>query len=164
MRTSLPILVLPCSAAKLQGIQPAKDKYKGAGYWGLARPALAAGNREACHLFVISAEFGLLAATDLVPDYDRKMTTRRVTELLNIPAQADRMANLLDTSDGPIYVACPALYRQFFLTLGADALRLRPEVYTFHPGGIGMQRQQLKQWLQQICSRSAFRQQTFTTA
>lgn len=145
-----PILFLPCSAAKQQGRQLAKDKYTGSGYWGVARPYLDRFGWNSCHVCIVSAEYGLLRPTDLIQDYERKLTPERVPILLAETKQKHRLRELLKCSDGEIYIACPGLYRELILSLAGTSFASRT-VHYFPPGaGIGSQRQILKNWLSLI--------------
>lgn len=69
-----------------------------------------------------------------------------------MPEQQARVRHLLALSHGPLFIACPTLYRSLFVALAGDLLPARTGVRVFSRGGIGYQRQELKAWLALICN------------
>lgn len=92
------LLILGCSKAKTthDGLIPAIDRYDGPAFRVLRRylrerpdPALA--------VYVLSAEFGLIAADAPIPHYERLMTPARARELSR--QVLDTLMHLLNDSD-----------------------------------------------------------------
>jgi hypothetical protein len=141
------LLILACSATKRHdaGLLPAIERYDGPNYRTLRRfvadhPA----GCEALDVFILSGELGLLRGHTAIPDYDRRMDTRRVLALrLSV---ADVLSSHLEDRR----------YDATFVGLGRDyapALEitsdLRPHLgtLTVATGGIGTRLGQLRRWL-----------------
>lgn len=135
------LLILACSATKRldPGPLPAIERYDGPFYRVLRkalreRPGLA----ERLAVCIISAQHGIIAADNLILNYDRRMTSARAAEL------APMVATALAHRWPPAYVEVGSRYRR--------ALPPPPwpaSVVVGH-GGIGERLGQLKRWLWSI--------------
>ena len=139
-------LILACSARKRHdpGLLPAVERYCGPAFlvlrkWQREHPESAA----ALEVLILSAEFGLIEAATLIPDYDRRMTGARAREL-GPQVEAALVAHEL-TGSAPVCVHAGADYRP---ALGAwlDEVGQQADITQTH-GGQGEQLAQLKGWL-----------------
>lgn len=151
---SKPLLIVPCSAEKAKGRLFAYEKYIGRGYWGVLNSVGIKKIMAATDLLVISAKYGLISAETIIDDYECKLTKSKVFELSNNSVQIGRMRDwLAKRNEQPVYVACPALYASLVEKLGGKRL-LNMEVNSFPAGGgIGVQRQYLKQWCETLINQ-----------
>lgn len=78
------LLILSCSQRKRTAVGqlPALDRYDGPAYQ-VVRKFLRIYPQEtdSLDIYILSAEFGLIAASDLIPNYDRQMNKQRADEL-----------------------------------------------------------------------------------
>ena len=155
MSYASPILILPCSGPKLTGPQLAIDKYTGTSVWGLLRSSADWERlKYAASIYIVSAEHGLLRWCDTVDDYDTAMTPQRADYLRARPGASRhfRMHCMPLPTRTPIYVALPKSYREVVLHW-AGGFKGHPNVHCYPAGaGIGVQRQYLKRWMQEIVS------------
>src|SRR5437879_513915 len=97
------LLLVSCSATKRHDIEllPALERYQGPTY------RVIKGNRPP-HLtiWIVSAEFGLIAETEKIPDYDKKLTAKHAQELAPVVSAA--LDDLLDRTN----------YQEMFINLG----------------------------------------------
>jgi hypothetical protein len=102
-------------------------------------------------VWILSAEFGFIAATTPIPDYNRIMTPARRRELLPIlQTQWATLSHMLFAGVDTCYVAMGREYRAALDTLGFLALaQCHGVAVSIGQGGIGQQAQQLKSWLYQ---------------
>lgn len=146
------LLLIGCSKTKLPtpGAIPAWERYDGMSYRVIKR-ALADGRApENLDIRIVSAEFGLIAPEQYIPNYDRKMTLARALELAPEVAGAVR-ALLRAAVDGgapydEVVVVMGETYRAALPAAGtwpgpATPVELR--------GGIGVMLGALRQWLGQ---------------
>lgn len=75
------VLILSCSARKCAGQQPlpALERYDGPPFRLLRR--YLSRSAGGLRVYVLSAEYGLIAGDQAIPDYDRRMTKERAAEL-----------------------------------------------------------------------------------
>lgn len=109
------LLILSCSRRKRSdpGLLPAMERYDGPSFRVLRKflreyPLEA----QSLDIYILSAEFGLLSGGQPIPNYDRRMTSQRASEL-----QPRVLATLKD-----ILVGRP--YNQLFISAGKDYLQL----------------------------------------
>lgn len=145
------LLLIACSATKRPdaGLLSAVERYQGTWFKVLhayqrARPV----EVQALAVWILSAEFGLIAANTPIPDYNRTMTPTRRRELA--PALQVQWASLRQAlaSVGVCHVAMGAQYRAAISEAGflAQAQQYGITV-SIGQGGIGEQARQLKDWL-----------------
>ena len=138
------LLLIACSAAKLDGTHRALDLYRGSMY-GVLRKWMPATPPDIC---ILSAKHGLLHAADLIESYEQPMTPERATALL---AQPLALAGFEGKRYGEVFIAAPSAYRAIARAY-VDQLSAAGIVGKFAPiqtteGGIGTQRGQLGQYL-----------------
>lgn len=140
------LLIIACSATKRPdaGELPAIDRYDGPAYrvlrkWQRERPDQAA----ALDVLILSAEFGLIASDQPIPDYDRRMDARRarvlaptVRAVLRAHLHSHEVYGATLVNVGGDYA--PALDLSHLEGLGAIA---------HTRGGVGERLGQLKRWL-----------------
>lgn len=85
------LLVLACSVRKRSepGLLPAIVRYDGPAF-RLYRRYLRDGRNGSVRAYILSAEYGLIPESELIPSYNRRMTPTRALELR--PAAAERLA------------------------------------------------------------------------
>lgn len=138
------LLLIACSAKKLDGTHRALDLYRGAMY-NVLRKWMPATPPDIC---ILSAKHGLLHADTMTESYEQPMTTDRARELV---AQALPLAGFADKRYREVFIAGGALYRAVGRAY-VDQLRAAGHVAEDAPvrmteGGIGTQRGQLGQYL-----------------
>lgn len=142
------LLIVACGATKRVEVYnlPAIDRYNGPPFKTL-RKVLAGLPQEQCPtILILSAEFGLIAADMLIPNYDHRMTKARA---LALRAQVrEALARAL----------AGGRYDETMINLGADylpALPLGPTTtdhlgtVTYAQGGIGDRMGHMKRWMLQ---------------
>lgn len=142
------LLLLACSRRKLPGAEPipAIERYDGPAF-RLVRRYLAANkpNRyPQTDIRILSARFGLIPATQPIPEYDERMTARRAAELKpDIDAELSRTLGALRYSH---VLLC--MGRAYLNALGEATLTL-PNVATLTAatGSMGRQLVGLHGWL-----------------
>lgn len=141
------LLVMACSATKKADEQllPAIDRYDGPSYKTVRKwRANHQDQAQQLDILILSAEFGLIEAfATEIPNYDRRMTRDRATELM--PSVVTKLvAKLAETSYSSILVHLGSDYAP---ALGHGLFpQLMPVICTY--GGIGQRNGQLKRWLE----------------
>jgi hypothetical protein len=144
------LLILSCSKAKRAdpGDLPAVDRYDGP-LFRVLRRYLRLHPSAPPEVRILSAEFGLISADTPIPDYDRRMTPRRVRELQASVADAlepiGRAMEAAALIDDPVLVVLGKDYLPALAGYdgpGATALRSRVA-----PGGLGGKQSVLHDWL-----------------
>ena len=145
--SNLGLLILSCSQRKrpTQGLLPALERYDGPAYRVLnkflrAHPSGA----QSLDVYILSAEFGLIPASKLIPDYNRRMTSQRGKELQQ-PTLSE-LKQILNNKQ----------YEELFVSLGKDYLRILKGYKSLIPdnlnvivskGTIGYKLGELRNWL-----------------
>ncbi len=146
------LLILSCSQRKShkEGLLPAIERYDGPLFRVLRRYQKTQDTRNQetelkLDIYILSAEFGLISAKYLIPDYDCCMTRQRAQMIR--PVVMDKLKNLLTG-------ACR--FQELFICLGRD---YRPALEGWEAfvrqdmavhvawGTIGMRQSQLYEWL-----------------
>lgn len=141
------LLVLACSATKRPDPHPlrALDRYDGV-MWRTLRTALAelpAASHPHIRVWFLSAHYGFHPAEMLIVDYEEAMTPRRADELLRIPTSNHAAFAAEACMARNILLAGGFLYRETM----RRAIKHRAEITETDGAGIGIHRQQLRQWL-----------------
>ncbi|MFB3918341.1 MAG: DUF6884 domain-containing protein [Terriglobales bacterium] len=140
------LLLMACSARKCPAPREpiaAVDRYDGVFFRVLRKWARqTAGNRP--DVLIVSARFGLIDAQTEIPDYDRRMTTKRAAELA--PEIRLALKSRLEQNG----------YNRIFVNVGRDYLAALDGIddlsrASWASGGIGQRAQQLKRWLEASC-------------
>lgn len=103
-------LILSCCGPKLEQPAPALELYQNRA-WAFAREHLA----DRFNLMVLSAEYGLRRATDVLEPYERKLDDRRAAWLIERHHNTRPFSMLSawqDTGSGRFYVYGGACYRE----------------------------------------------------
>lgn len=138
------LLLIACSASKLEGTHRALDLYRGTMFnvlrkWMPATPPA---------IFILSAKHGLLHADTMTENYEQPMTTDRARELL---AQTLPLAGFEGKRYGEVFIAGGALYRAvgrvYVAQLRAAGIVAQDAPVRTTEGGIGTQRGQLGEYL-----------------
>lgn len=132
------LLLIGCSERKLRAPEtpiPAIERYDGVLFRVLRK------NPTPVSIFIVSAEFGLIPSDTLIPFYDRRMSTRRATELR--PHISAALSSVLQTDWDDIFVS---LGKTYAIALGSS---LNHTGAVMGSGGIGRRAAQLKRWLLQ---------------
>ena len=111
--SNLRLLILSCSERKrpIQGLLPALERYNGPAYQVLNKfLRVHPSEAQSLDVYILSAEFGLISASEPIPDYDRRMASQRVEELQQ-PTLNELKQILIDKQ-----------YEEFFINLGKDYL------------------------------------------
>lgn len=137
------LLIQSCSATKHQtpGLVPAFDRYDGVNFRVLKKfrreqPALFAQLR----IVIVSAQFGLIAADEPIPDYDLKMSPP-----IALQQQSENLAKWLKLSEN--FAPHAILVNAGHTYLPALRLIDFPASTEYTSGGIGLRLGQLKRWL-----------------
>lgn len=136
-----PLLILACSATKRPEPHPlpAIDRYDGPFYRVLRKAVRErAGLGDQLHILILSAQHGILAADNLILNYDRRMDRGRAQEL------APDVALALAPYWPPAYVEVGQTYR------AALPPPPWPAAVVVGHGGIGERLAQLRRWLWSI--------------
>jgi hypothetical protein len=141
------LLILKCSSRKRGGVElmPAIDRYDGP-LWQVLRSFLREQPLFAANLdvYVLSAGFGLIPSTQLIPWYDQTMAPERADELR--PAVLGRLAELLA---GEHLDLCLGLSQRYLRAmLGWEALVPPSMAVTLTDGPMGTKLGQLRAWLE----------------
>ena len=148
------LLLLSCSQSKcdVSGLIPALERYNGPPF-RLLRKYLASSSldKPAPDIYIVSAKFGLISATQLIPNYDQRMTKQRACQI-NL--------SLLDQLQKLPYRNS---YREIFINVGSD-YRLALDGHTRFiaseakvidsTGSSGRRLTNLHDWLYGNCSES----------
>jgi hypothetical protein len=144
------LLLIGCSSRKVEGRGklPAVQLYDGSSYRVIRAFLNRRGWPPGLQIKIISAKYGLVDATDLIENYDqrleveaaRNMNSEVLASLVMAGAPTTVFVNL-----GKDY--CPAV----------DGLnQIFPEAKVIHAkGGIGLKMSQMKQWLDQLSTKTA---------
>jgi hypothetical protein len=140
-------VILACSARKRHDIGElsALARYDGPA-WRTLRAHLS------CIIeppFALSAEHGLISVYHQIPDYDRRLTPKRVAELVDPVSEQIARLHREGRLRGEIFVYGGSLYRELIdRAMQKAQLAIRRELeITFAIGPIGRQLQQLKAFL-----------------
>ena len=139
------LLILSCSQRKRLdlGLLPAIERYDG-GHFRILRKARREGYwPETMDVRILSAKYGLLAASTLITNYDQKITRDRASELQNPVLQVLQTCARQNT------------YREVYVDLGRDyqaAVEGLTQVFNgslvvYAKGRIGQRLAQLQSWL-----------------
>lgn len=137
------LLILACSQRKRSevGRLTAIERYDGPAF-RVVRRFVKIGGAPLPDIYVLSAQFGFIPGTALIPMYDRRMSSSRAGEL----------AELVEAQMSNLYLEC---YDHTFVHAGTDYRRILPtsrllsQQLTFANGSPGTQLAQLKAWLYQ---------------
>lgn len=138
------LLLIACSAPKLDGTHRAVDLYRGV-MFSMLRKWMPATPPDIC---ILSAKHGLLHADAMTASYEQPMTTDRARELV---AQVVPLEGFAGKQYGEVFIAGGALYRAIGRAY-VDQLRAAGHIALDAPvrmteGGIGVQRGQLGEYL-----------------
>lgn len=142
------LLIISCSGKKRSdsGLLPAVDRYRPGAYYQILHSV----PREHWPMIIIlSARYGFLSPSYPLPNYDQEMDKARAFDLVCNPQTTEQLATLIPGNISDVFVAGGKLYRQVidhYRDLGVI-----PDISSWRTvqGGIGVQRNQLKQWLVQ---------------
>jgi hypothetical protein len=141
------LLILACSEdkRKTSGLLPAIERYNGP-MWKVLRnfTKKQAGTKTNLHVYVLSAEFGLIPATELIPWYDRVMTKGRAEELQ--ASAINQFCLLLDEGYSQICLALSKLY--LHALHGWENIAPAEASITVLDGPMAAKPAQLRSWLQ----------------
>lgn len=145
------LLLLACSSRKRTDTAPvpAIDRYTGVNYTVLRKAQRLGYWPEHLDVLILSAKYGLIEPTTLIPCYDQRMTSVQARALQS------EVSAYLD--------ACLAAneYSEVFVNLGTDYLlaiaasKLLPQLggaVKYACGGLGQKMAHMKGWLQSIHS------------
>lgn len=139
------LLFLSCSKAKSQEkeLLPAIARYDGSLFRVLKKFLRSeTGLAKNLSILILSAEYGLISADELIPFYDRAMDSARALELKQ--SLTPKLKNYLTNNNfQQIFICLGKKYRAVFGNLAF----LDSERVTFAEGATGVQQQQLKKWL-----------------
>lgn len=136
------LLIMACSERKRLDSSPlpAIDRYDGPAFRVLRRyRRLRQDNGLA--IYILSAEFGLIAAKEFIPAYDRRMTSKRADELgASVASAVQRAINRHEPSK--IFICAGKTYLRTLTASSEDSRCL-----TVATGGQGEKLASLKAWL-----------------
>lgn len=150
------LLILSCSATKRpdEGLLEAQARYDGPG-WRIVRSSMRArpSVSERLVTWVLSAEFGLIPASQPIADYNRKMSPARAAELAPLvaaqfaelarPYAAEGIATALICA-GKVYLTALAPIEEPLAALCRTPVEVTARN---HPRGIGDHNAMLSTWL-----------------
>lgn len=147
------LLILGCSATKRHTPErlPAVERYCGPPYRVLHAFARDHPKRaREVMVFILSAEFGLIAGDCRIPDYDRRLDVERAVEMRARIAEQARALLVRDVvatcvNLGNVYHQA-LVWPELYVALGGAQ---RFGAVTITSGGIGRRLGQLKRWLEQ---------------
>lgn len=148
---SRPLLLIACSARKLEGAHSAIDLYQGV-LFDVLRKWMPAKN--APEVFIISANYGLIAADTVITGYDRQMDEERKQELIvqGVQSQFD------GKHFSEVFIAGGELYREVAQSYVAHLREeggLAPDAKVRNSSGrIGEHRSLLGQWLRYLGAKA----------
>ena len=141
------LLILSCSQRKHSSpsLLPALERYDGPAFRVInkfmrVRPFEA----QSLDVYILSAKFGLIPSSQLIPNYDRRVTREQV-EKLQTPTLTTLKRILIHRQ-----------YNELFISMGKDYLRLLGEYESFVPdnlkliisaGAMGRKQADLRNWL-----------------
>jgi hypothetical protein len=142
MTDLVPLIALACSGTKRhdEGSLPAIQRYDGP-LWRTFRAHRPA---RRLNIWVLSARFGFLPASTLIPDYDQEMTPSRAAGLLRYPSSDHHQFADAVRAAGRVLFAGGLLYRE---TMRRACPFQIPDLTETDGGGIGIHRAQLRAWL-----------------
>ena len=141
------LLILSCSRKKRSSpcLLPALERYNGPAYQVLNKfLRVHPSEAQSLDVYILSAEFGLVSASEPIPDYDRRMVSQRIKELQQ-PTLNELKQILIDKQ-----------YEEFFISLGKDYLRVLAGFESLIPtnldvivstGTMGYKLGKLRNWL-----------------
>lgn len=138
------LLILSCSQRKnqLPTPLPAISRYDGVCYRVIQKLERSALLPDELRIFILSAEYGLLPATQLIDDYDRRMTPARASELsdvVGVTLDAELRAN--SYTEGFVNLG------RLYLPALVSSSMLKQLPITYAAGGIGQKMAQMKEWI-----------------
>lgn len=141
--TNTTLLLIACSAAKLEGTHRALDLYRGT-MFSVLRKWMPEAPPDIC---ILSAKHGLLHADALTDSYEQPMTADRARELVaRLP-----LAGFEGKRYSEVFIAGGRLYRElgraYVAQLGAAGIISQDAPLKMTEGGIGTQRGQLGAYL-----------------
>lgn len=144
-----PTLILPCSERKLLHRALAFVLYQGTGYLSIVKQWSQVELSEVFNLFFLSAEYGLIHASELIEPYEQVLTDERVSMLGTNKVLVSKAQRLIKSMnyDAPLYLMVPKLYRKAFYELAGHAAGRFSQIIPVS-GGILSQRGQLKRLLE----------------
>ena len=140
------LLIVSCSQRKRSELEllPAIDRYDGPVFQVVRRFLRSRSSPVPLDIYILSAEFGLIASDRPIPNYDRRITKKRSSELR--PSVIEKLIEILKVDR----------YQEIFICAGKDYLRslegyeklVQSEtIIKIAPGGIGTKSSKLKDWL-----------------
>ena len=145
--SNLRLLILSCSQRKhsAPSLLPALERYDGPAFRVInkfirMRPFEA----QSLDVYILSAKFGLIPSSRLIPNYDHRVTLQKVREL-QLPTLAELKRILVDRQ-----------YDELFISMGKDYLRLLGRYESLVPdslkviisaGAMGRKQADLRNWL-----------------
>ena len=144
---NLRLLILSCSRRKHSSpsLLPALERYDGPAFWVInkfmrMRPFEA----QFLDVYILSAKFGLIPSSQLIPNYDHRVTLQKVKEL-QLPTLTELKRILVDRQ-----------YDELFISMGKDYLRVLVGYESLVPanlkvtvstGVMGRKQAELRNWL-----------------
>jgi hypothetical protein len=141
------LLILACSSRKRsdQGLLPAIQRYDGPSFRVL-RKYLRSVSDEDLKVLIISAEFGLIADREPIPDYDRFMNTQRTLQLR--PKVVNQFGKVMsEIAPASMMISAGQTYMRAMPDL--QAIRARGVVVKVADGPPGKKLSGLHDWLYQ---------------
>jgi cytoplasmic iron level regulating protein YaaA (DUF328/UPF0246 family) len=143
------LLILACSQRKHPevGLLPAIERYDGGSYKTL-RKAQREGNWPiGLDVLILSAKYGLIEASTLIPNYDQRMNSERAKELQAQTSQALQIYAQRN-SYHQVYVD---LGQDYYPAIGDLRSLFNGTSVVYAEGRIGERLSRLKQWLIRTC-------------
>ena len=140
------LLLLGCSRSKREGegLLPAVDRYDGPLFRVLRRYLRDHGDGN-LEVHIISAEFGLIPASQPIPWYDRKLTPSRATEIQPVVTSVVDKKLVSGVYDGALAV----LGRTYLQTIDPELLHRHRDILRVSLTSVGGQSSLLHDWLHQ---------------
>ncbi|MCU7556098.1 hypothetical protein OCL06_16015 [Alteromonas sp. ASW11-19] len=148
MNAHIPLIIIPCTAAKQSSPCKAIDLYQGTGYRSVV---LASSTRRGIdyNLAFLSAKYGLVMADTVIAPYEQKLTRKALESYA--PSHQQAFNQLLASTQPTEIIAClPKLYRQALTNLLSEAKYAPPVHLPDEGSGIGAQRGFLKSHLDRL--------------
>ncbi len=145
--SSLRLLMLSCSQKKRStpDLLPALERYDGPAYRVINKFLRVHPSGEySLGIYILSAKFGLIPASKLIPDYDHRMTPKRATELQR-PTLKKLKQILVDEQYKELFISLGKDYRQ--VLTGYESLTTTNLNVTVSQGAIGYKLAELRNWL-----------------
>ena len=138
------VLILACSARKRlsEGLVPAIERYDGPSFQVLRK--FLRTSTEQVGIWILSAEFGLIASPQPIPWYDRRMTISRARQLHE--STIKRLQELTNENHpSELYIVAGKTYVEAIK--GFEAKMPRSLKIGIAKGGLGRKLSQLRAWL-----------------